>query len=241
MSAPVFLHPDLTAAAVGDEVVLAGEEGRHAVVVRRLRVGERIVLADGAGHGVAGAVVRLAGGSLVLVVEEVLRAPSGGVRFVVAQALVKGDRAELAVELMTEVGVHEIVPWSASRSVVRWSAERGDRGLARWRSSVREAAKQARRLQAPDVNALCSTAELAGRLAAAAVALVLHEEASTPIAAVGLPSTGDVVLVVGPEGGVSPEELEAFVAAGAQPVRVSDHVLRASTAGVVALAALLNR
>ncbi|MGI3783868.1 MAG: 16S rRNA (uracil(1498)-N(3))-methyltransferase, partial [Janthinobacterium lividum] len=157
------------------------------------------------------------------------------------QALAKGDRGELAVEMLTEVGVAEVVPWQASRSVARWSADRVDRGLGRWRSTAREAAKQSRRLRVPAVSDPVGTRALAARLGTADLALVLHEDATDPIAAVALPAAGEVVVVVGPEGGISPEELAAFDAAGARTVRVGDHVLRTSTAGVVALAALLNR
>ena len=83
-----------------------------------------------------------------------------------------------------------------------------------------------------------TTKALTSRLDAAALALVLHEDAAGPIAAVPLPASGEVVVVVGPEGGISPEELATFDEVGARTVRVGDHVLRTSTAGVVALAAL---
>jgi 16S rRNA (uracil1498-N3)-methyltransferase len=209
--------------------------------VRRLRAGERVVVADGAGGGVRGEVVDATKAGLRVRVSEVLAEPVPPVRLVVAQALAKGDRGELAVEMLTEVGVSEVVPWQASRSVARWSADRVDRGLSRWRSTAREAAKQSRRLRVPLVSDPVTTRALAERLGAAELALVLHEDATDPIAAVPLPTAGEVVVVVGPEGGISPEELAAFDAVGARTVRVGDHVLRTSTAGVVALAALLNR
>ncbi len=117
-------------------------------------------------------------------VAEQLVEPAPAVRFVVVQALAKGDRGELAVELLTEVGVTEILPWQAARSIVRWSGERGVKGLARWRSTAREAAKQSRRLWAPTVAEPIDTAGLAARIAAADIALLLHEDATTPLAAV---------------------------------------------------------
>lgn len=243
MSDPLFLRESLagTRPDVGGEVLVDGSEGHHAVTVRRLRVGERVVVADGSGGGVRGEVLEAGRAGLRVRVTELLDEPAPPVRLVVAQALAKGDRAELAVEMMTEVGVAAIVPWPASRSVARWSADRVDRGLARWRSTAREAAKQSRRLRVPVVEEPLSTAALAERLAGADLGLVLHEDASEPIAAVPLPAAGEVLLVVGPEGGISPEELAAFADAGARTVRVAAHVLRTSTAGVVALAALLNR
>ena len=243
MTDPLFLLESLagTRPTVGGEVLVDGTEGHHAVAVRRLRAGERVVVADGSGGGVRGEVVDATKAGLRVRVSEVLDEPAPPVRLVVAQALAKGDRGELAVEMLTEVGVAEVVPWQASRSVARWSADRVDRGLTRWRSTAREAAKQSRRLRVPTVSDPVTTRSLVERLGAADLALVLHEDATDPIAAVGLPAAGEVVVVVGPEGGISPEELEAFAAVGARTVRVGDHVLRTSTAGVVALAALLNR
>jgi len=240
---PLFLLERLagTQPALGGEVLVDGPEGHHAVAVRRLRAGERVVVADGAGGGVRGEVLDATKAGLRVRVDELLDEPAPAVRLVVAQALAKGDRAELAVEMLTEVGVAELVPWQASRSVARWSADRVDRGLTRWRSTAREAAKQSRRLRVPSVSDPVTTKALIQRLAAADLALVLHEDATVPIAAVDLPAGGEVVVVVGPEGGISPEELAAFAAVGARTVRVGDHVLRTSTAGVVALAALLNR
>ena len=243
MTDPLFLLESLagTGPTVGGEVLVDGAEGHHAVAVRRLRAGERVVVADGAGGGVRGEVVDATRAGLRVHVLEVLAEPAPPVRLVVAQALAKGDRGELAVEMLTEVGAAEVVPWQASRSVARWSADRVDRGLSRWRSTAREAAKQSRRLRVPTVSEPVTTRVLAERLGAAELALVLHEDATDPIAAVPLPAAGEVVVVVGPEGGISPEELAAFDAVGARTVRVGDHVLRTSTAGVVALAALLNR
>ncbi|GAB2572408.1 16S rRNA (uracil(1498)-N(3))-methyltransferase [Microlunatus antarcticus] len=243
MTDALFLLESLagTRPPVGGEVLVDGPEGHHAVTVRRLRAGDRVVVADGSGGGVRGEVVDATKAGLRVRVTEVLDQPAPPVRLVVAQALAKGDRAELAVEMLTEVGVAEVVPWQASRSIARWSADRVERGLGRWRSTAREAAKQSRRLQVPTVSEPVGTRALAERLAAADLALVLHEDATEAIARVALPSAGEVVIVVGPEGGISPEELTAFEAVGARTVRVGDHVLRTSTAGVVALAALINR
>ncbi len=243
MTAPLFLADELefgpNGPETGAEVLLGGREGHHAVVVRRLRVGEPVLLADGRGTGIAGEVVRASKAGLRVRVLERLSEPEPDLRITVVQALAKGDRAELAVEMLTEIGAVEIVPWPASRSIVRWTGERAEKGLARWRSAAREAAKQSRRLRVPQIPAALSTPQLVERLAA--TDLVLHEDAADPIAAVAVPSVGAVTVVVGPEGGISPEELDAFAAAGARPVRVGSHVLRTSTAGVVAVSALINR
>ena len=225
----------------GDTYLLDGPEGRHAAVVRRIRPGEIVVLADGAGRAVTGPVVATGKQSVTVEVAEQLVEPAPALRFVVVQALAKGDRGELAVELLTEVGATEILPWQAARSIVRWSGERGVKGLARWRSTAREAAKQSRRLWAPTVAEPIDTAGLAARIAVADLALLLHEEATTPLADVALPEAGEVLLVVGPEGGISADELVALTAAGGRPTLLTPHVLRTSTAGVVACAGLMLR
>jgi len=227
--------------ALGTTFVLAGPEGRHAAVVRRLRSGERVVLTDGRGRAVAGPVVAVAKQSITVEVVEHRFEERPAVRFVVAQALAKGDRGELAVELLTEVGVSEILPWQAARSVVTWSGERGVKGLARWRSTAREAGKQSRRLWTPVVGDPLPTRGLAERVAAADLALLLHEDATTGLAEVELPQSGQVLLVVGPEGGISSEELATLSEAGGRPTLLTPHVLRTSTAGVVACAGLMLR
>jgi 16S rRNA (uracil1498-N3)-methyltransferase len=174
-------------------------------------------------------------------VTEVTESEAPAPSFTVVQALPKGDRGELAVEVLTEIGVGTIVPWAASRSVAVWKGERAEKSLAKWRSTAREAAKQARRWWFPEVVPLASTADVAARLSAAAVAVVLHEQAGTPLAAVELPTQGEIAVVVGPEGGLAPEELAAFEAAGAVTVRLGAEVLRTSTAGIAAVSALLAR
>jgi 16S rRNA (uracil1498-N3)-methyltransferase len=240
---PLFLADPLP--AIGP-FVLDGAEGRHAAVVKRLRTGESLLLSDGRGSMAACVVVGVLGadaggrGSLRLDVRRRWFVAAPAVRVVLAQALVKGDRGELAVELATEAGVDAVLPWRAARSVARWEpGPRGERALQRWRATVREAAKQSRRAWLPVVAAAVSTEELARRAAGPAVrAIVLHESASTPLTAVPLPPAGEVLLVVGPEGGIDDAELAALVAAGAVPARLGPTVLRASTAAVVALGAL---
>jgi 16S rRNA (uracil1498-N3)-methyltransferase len=227
VSLPLFLVSSL------DVDVLDGPEGHHAAQVQRLRVGESLLLSDGRG-GMASAVVRAVGkGRLELSTMERWYVDQPTPRLVVAQGIAKGDRGELAVQAMTEVGVDEIVPWAAARSVARW---KDDRPLERWRATAREAAKQSRRAWLPSVSSSVSTSVLAPR-----VTFVLDSDAPARLSTVDIGSAAEVVLVVGPEGGVAPEELAEFVAAGAVPVRLGDTVLRTSTAGVAALSVLSGR
>ncbi|WP_404960170.1 16S rRNA (uracil(1498)-N(3))-methyltransferase [Streptomyces sp. 147326] len=242
MTAPVFVVEEVPA---GPEFVLDGPEGRHAVSVKRLNPGEAVVLTDGRG-GWAEAVVKAAEGKdrLVVSVSSAGLEPEPEVRITVVQALPKGDRGELAVETMTETGVDAIVPWQASRCITQWRGDRGAKSLAKWRATAREAGKQSRRVRFPEVAEAMSTKQVAALLAEADLAMVLHEDRDTPseaLATAALPSSGSVVLVVGPEGGVSPEELAAFAAAGARPHRLGRSVLRTSTAGTAATAVLLAR
>lgn len=235
MSTPVFL---VDALPDGDRAVLDGAEGRHAATVRRIGVGEPVSLSDGAGGLAECTVAETRRDALELTVVHRTRLEPPQPRLVVVQALPKGDRGPLAVELMTELGVDEILPWSAARCEARWSADRVERGLARWRSAARAAAKQSRRAWLPVVGEPLTTRGVCSVLAAAAAGIVLHEEASRPLASVSIPPAGDVVLVVGPEGGLTEGEVTAFRAAGARSVRLGPTVLRTSTAGAAALAAL---
>ncbi|MFF8842877.1 16S rRNA (uracil(1498)-N(3))-methyltransferase [Streptomyces sp. NPDC015127] len=242
MTAPVFVVESLAGIAPGAVVTLDGPEGRHAVSVRRLQPGEEITLTDGQGCGAAGAVLATEGKDrLTIEVRECPSEPEPVPRITVVQALPKGDRGELAVETMTETGVDAVVPWAAARCITQWKGERGAKSLAKWRSTAREAGKQSRRLRFPEVAEAATTKQVAALLAAADFAAVLHEEGAEPLATAELPAQGSIVLVVGPEGGVSPQELEAFAEAGAKPYRLGRSVLRTSTAGTAATALLLGR
>jgi 16S rRNA (uracil1498-N3)-methyltransferase len=234
--------PAAVAGAVqGASLLLDGDEGRHAGAVVRLRVGERYFVADGAGRrllleatDVDRSWVR---GTVVAVSDE----PAPATRFVLVQALAKGDRDEQAIEAATELGVDEVVPWQAERSVVVWRGERAAKSLAKWASVVTRATKQSRRARLPVTSPAVGLGALVSRVGESALGLVLHEDATEPLASVALPDEGDVLLVVGPEGGISERELEALREAGARPVRLGSTILRASSAGPAALAVLSAR
>ena len=241
MSLPVHLVESLQGGVVGALVEVGGDEAHHAVAVRRLRVGEDVVLTDGAGHRVVGQVAST--GKRVFAVEVVSGSflPRPTPSFTVVQALPKGDRGELAVEVLTEIGVDTIVPWAAARSVAVWKGERAAKSHAKWQATAREAGKQSRRTWLPTVTPLASTDDVVARLRGAALVAVLHEDATASLASLEVPVDGEVVVIVGPEGGLTPEELEAFEAVGAVAVRLGDEVLRTSTAGLAAVSALLAR
>jgi 16S rRNA (uracil1498-N3)-methyltransferase len=243
VSAPLFLLPagTLAEATVGTTLRLDGPEGRHAADVARLRVGEEVLLADGSGRVAHCAVAEVGRSTLDAVVEGLVEEPEPQPRFTLVQALAKGDRDLLAIEVGTELGLDAVVPWQADRSISRWRGERAARGLRKWQQTLVAATKQARRARVPELTGLVDRQGVLERIRAADLALVLHEEATEPLATVVPPAAGEVVLVVGPEGGISPDETAAFVAAGARTVRLGPTVLRTSTAGSAALAVLFGQ
>ncbi|GAA2233118.1 16S rRNA (uracil(1498)-N(3))-methyltransferase [Herbiconiux moechotypicola] len=245
----LFLRPDLAVVphTVGDVVVLGGDEARHAATVNRLRVGEHTSVGDGNGLVVSGIVTRVEPKELDVLVEESVLHPEPVPRIVLVQALAKGDRDELAVQTATELGVSAVIPWQAERSVSRWVGAKAVKGVERWSTIVREAAKQSIRPFVPPVGDLVDTAQLLA-LAEGQRMLVLEPTAEQRLSGLRFDRLGDgsgdepdtppILLVVGPEGGISPRELDRLAEAGAQPVRLGDEVLRTSSAGPAALAVL---
>ncbi len=236
--APLFLLDDLPD---GDELLVDGAEGRHAVDVLRLDAGEAVRVGDGRGAVIDGVVVSAGPEGLRVQAKARYDVPPPQPELVLVQALPKGDRGPLAVDLATELGVDRIVPWTASRCVTRWREDRVDKGLAKWRAAARAATKQSRRPRLPEVTEPMSTRQVCGLLADADLALVLHEQARHPLAQLDVPRTGTVAVVVGPEGGLTDGEVVAFRAAGAHAVRLGPEVLRTSTAGAAALAVLSTK
>jgi 16S rRNA (uracil1498-N3)-methyltransferase len=243
VTSPLFLLPpgSLDDSGPGSVVAVLGAEAHHAAAALRIRVGDEVLVGDGAGRRAVARVESADPKRVDVRVETIVWQPAADPSFVLVQALAKNDRDEQAVEAATELGVDAVVPWQAARSVVQWRADRVARGIRSWEALARAATKQSRGFRVPLVHPLARTAQVAELLAGAALGLVLHEEASTPLTRVELPPTGSVVVVVGPEGGIAPEELEAFATAGAQQVRLGTQVLRASSAGPAALAVLNAR
>ncbi len=229
------------AALRGEQITLRGQEGRHAATVRRLARGEQAYLTDGAGTVVQCVVAATRPGELALTVTDRHFEPRPDPTVSVVQAIPKGERGELAVELLTEIGADVVIPWAAERCVAQWRAERGDRALARWRSTALQAAKQSRRAWLPEVTQQADLPAVARRVSAVALAVLLDADAGIRLADVDLPSSGEIVLIVGPEGGITPDEQEALAAAGAVGARLGPTVLRASSAGPVAAGIVLSQ
>lgn len=249
MTAPVFVvEPGAidTGLGPGFRWRLTGPEARHAASVQRLRAGESIEVVDGAGTRLRGEVAAGSGPDAVEIsVLEVTREEPARPRLVLVQALAKGGRDEMAIEAATELGVDAVRPWQSERSVVQWRGEKAAKGEQRWRALVHAATKVARRSWLPQVMPFVRgdalTAIVADAVADGAVVLVLHEVASVPLLQVPLEGAAQVMVVIGPEGGLSDAEVEALVAAGGRAVLLGPHVLRSSTAGPAALAVLAAR
>jgi 16S rRNA (uracil1498-N3)-methyltransferase len=228
--------------APGETAVVDGDEGFHAGTVRRIRIGESLLLSDGAGTVADCVVVGVGKRSISARVDQRRSAAVPNPAVTVVQGIPKSERSELAIELATEAGADEFIAWQAARCVARWEGERAEKGLRRWRAVARSAARQSRRAWIPGVAGPMSTRQLCDvlgdRVAAGASVLVLHESANLPLAQLPIVDATAIVLVVGPEGGISEEEVDALTAVGAAPVRLGPTVLRTSTAAAVALGAL---
>ena len=240
MSATLFYAA--TIPAPGETAVVDGDEGFHAATVRRIRPGESLVLSDGAGTVADCVVVGVGKRSLTARVEQCRTATLPRPPVTVVQGIPKSERSELAIELATEAGADDFIAWQAQRCVARWEGDRGEKGLRRWRAVARSAARQSRRAWIPDVSGPLSTEALCSYLAeqieAGAVVLVLHESADVSITENIVAQANSIILVVGPEGGISDPEVTALIHAGAVAVRLGPTVLRTSTAAAVALGAL---
>lgn len=244
MSDHVFLVDPaaVSDAAPGQIVVLAGAEGQHAVRVVRIHPGEAVTVVDGAGRRVRTVVESTqAEGRAELRVVEVIDEPDEALQLVVVQALPRGEHGELAVDLLTQAGVDVIIPWASEHAVAVWRGDKAERGVAKWQAAAVRAAKQSRRARIPRIRPLADTDAVIDLVRQAGLAVLLHETASTPISDLSIPSSGTVVLVVGPEGGISEREVAALSAAGATPTRMGATVLRSSFAGAAAVVAIAAR
>lgn len=248
MSNPVFFTAPGTLDHIqaGSEFVLDGAEARHAVTVKRITVGESVDIVDGVGKRLSGTVSDVGPANLTVMAESVVTEARPSTRLVLVQALAKGDRDELAAETATELGVDAVIPWQSERSIVRWKGDRAARAHAKWQAVVTAAAKQARRAWIPEVRSVVDVAGLARAVSAAHLAVILHEDAKRPFREVleewhdaaaedDADDVREVLLIVGPEGGISPREVTRLSDAGAVTALLGHHVLRSSTAGPAAV------
>jgi 16S rRNA (uracil1498-N3)-methyltransferase len=235
---PLFFAAIGKDTVAGSVFVLGGPEAKHAVSVRRMNVGESIAVSDGAGLKVRGKVAKVLKDTLEVLVESVDALNPPSTKLVLVQALAKGDRDELAIQACTELGVFEVIPWQADRSISIWKAEKKQKGQTRWQTIVTEAAKQSLRAFVPRVSEVLDSAELVQMLRGFDQVLILDPEAGNSITELNAPPIGSVAIVVGPEGGISEAELSAFAEAGFSSVHLGSGVLRTSTAGMAAISYL---
>lgn len=218
-------------------VELTGDEAHHAIKVKRTKIGETIEICDGQGIRIRGKVTELNKSSLKVQVETRVVEPPSRLKLTVAQALAKGERSDLALEILTEVGVDFILPWRAEFAIAKWDDDL--KGKSKWQNAVAQASKQSRRSWIPVVQDVVTTSQLAKLATSYDVSMVLHESAVRSFADVWLPESGSILLIVGPEGGVSPSELEQL--SSLQQVRMGKTVMRTSTAGAIAAGAILSK
>ena len=217
---------------VGAVITIDGDEGHHAVRVRRIGVGETVEVVNGTGIRASGVVSTVLKASCEVTVTNVEVVAPCLPRITVVQALVKKDRADQAIELLTEVGVDAVIPWAAQRSITKEVP-------AKWPRIALESCKQSRQARLPDIAPVATTdavVDFIEHVTPDGVALLCHETATTAIAEVlaEFPSAQQIGIVIGPEGGLTDEETARFISAGARKVRLGPSVLRAATAGAVA-------
>ena len=232
-----YLTPPGTRLISGETVVLSGDEARHAAKAARLRVGEKISLGDGRGTIAQAEAIDVSADQVSLVVVSSQTAVESSPPLWLVQSLAKSGRDEQAIEQATEVGVNEVIPLQASRSVVTWDGKKRESGVSRWQRIVTEATKQSIQPFLPLVRDVCGVEQVA-QLGAEATILALDHRAEIGLFDLPLASDRPIAVVVGPEGGLSEGELETLVGAGATRVRLGPGVLRTSSAGPIALSLL---
>ena len=238
MVEPLFFAAIGSDTVIGSSFTLGGPEAKHAISVRRMAIGEAIAVSDGSGIRIRGKVSKLQKETLEFSVESVDQLLPPKCQLFLVQALAKGDRDELAIQACTELGVFGVIPWQADRSISIWKAEKKQKGQTRWQVIVTEAAKQSLRAFIPRVREVLDSQELTSALADFEQVLILDPEATTSITEITPPATGKVAIVVGPEGGMSEQELDSFSKAGFSSVHLGSGVLRTSTAGMSAVSYL---
>lgn len=238
MVEPMFTREFDVPPELGNVLALTGPEAKHAVAVRRMRVGEAIQLTNKRGLRVKGAVESIAGNVLNVRVSFVEQEQPQAIELTLIQALAKGDRDELAIQAATELGISNVVPWEADRSISRWIGLKEAKGVERWQSIVSEAAKQSLSSWHPQIAQPVKGVQVAELISDFDLVLVLDPTSTLGLGSQSMPNVGRIALVVGPEGGISDAELAALQSAGAVRVNLGSPILRTSTAGIAAVSAI---
>ena len=219
------------------DVVIEGDEAHHVGTAARIKIGERVLVTNGQGRNAEVEILDINKRNIGARIIDVQDVPRTRTQLLVVQALTKGDRARETIELLTEGGADVIIPWSASRSIGQWKDEKD--ALSKWKTWTREATKQSRRSWIPEVREIHNTKEIKELIEDSDTSFVFHESSAVPISkAVSGKAPKHVVLIIGPEGGVSEDEISLLTSAGAQSVSMGKPVFRAAHAGVAALAAI---
>lgn len=229
-----------TEPVAGENVLLAGENGRHAARVLRLRVGEKLTLCDGAGGDYRCEVAeQYADAVVVRVLERVASDAEPGVRIRLYQALPKGDKLDFIVQKAVELGACEIVPVLSERCVSRPDAKSMGKKRERLQKIALEAAKQCGRGRVPEILPLVSFREAIAGMKQAGRAILLYEQATAPLSGLLAGEWDDIAVMVGSEGGFSPGEAALAEAEGLALASLGKRILRCETAPLCALTAIL--
>jgi 16S rRNA (uracil1498-N3)-methyltransferase len=224
--------------STGQRQVLENEEAHHAIKVLRLNTGEVIKISDGVGNWVSGPIVEIAKKELFISITERGEIQAAKPELVLVQAITKSDRNKEMLELAVEAGVDRIIPWQSERSISKWQSD----SEQKWQVGIKQSCKQARQVKLPQLMQVMSTSEVIKSIGEGGFGIVFHEEASTKFSDLTIPnSQSSVYLLIGPEGGISEQELLSFQNNGSKVVRLGDTVLRSAHAGFAALSAVQTK
>jgi 16S rRNA (uracil1498-N3)-methyltransferase len=218
-------------------IEVSGDEAHHAIKVLRINVGEEILVSDGAGNWVRASVENIEKKTFTAKVLERGFQPEKSPRLIVVQGLPKSDRVKDAIEILVESGVDLIIPWQADRSISKWQKD----SLDKWQSAAVAATKQSRRYRKPEIIDGLSLSQLLEIESENSAVLVMHESATTKLSEVvtsKFAGMSEIIIVVGPEGGISESELTVLEGAGAHIVGLGPEVFRSAHAGGAALSAV---
>jgi len=232
---PLFFVDNLSG---GDSQLLDKDEAHHAIKVLRLKIGEEIMISDGSGNWVSGPIEELGKKTLLIKVSNQGQKKLNKPELVIVQAITKSDRNKEMLELITVAGVDRIIPWQSDRSISKWQSDSADK----WELTIKESCKQARRVVMPKLSKVIDSKQLGEELSSVPYSIIFHEAASTNFSEVNVPSDiASIYLIIGPEGGITDEELLMFKGTTSNIVRLGEPVLRSAHAGFAALAAVQTK